>query len=200
MKSRLKLLIDSVENGNKSKFARKIDVSSATVHFWLKEDRETLPDTSTIIKICEIYNISANWLLMGSGRREKTHHYALLRNDFSFEIWMEIYNKNVQLIIDNKDTLFTTYKKTAKERMDQLIEECKYDKHEKYLSDVIKNIISCYNQWESKCDYWLKMRMDLYIGKLLPEDREKLKKLNEEMKNLEFELERKLMNLNLSPQ
>ena len=64
MINRIQNIIDHYQL-NKVKFAEKVGVSSGNVSDWY-HDRST-PKTDVITKICENFNINANWLLTGNG-------------------------------------------------------------------------------------------------------------------------------------
>ncbi len=42
-------------------FAKSIKIDVSTLSKWI--NNEIMPSTNNIIKICEVYNIDANWLL-----------------------------------------------------------------------------------------------------------------------------------------
>jgi len=62
MKNRLKKI--RIDSGlNKTQFAKKINVSQPSIGKY--EDGIQLPSVDTIINICQEFNVSADWLLLG---------------------------------------------------------------------------------------------------------------------------------------
>lgn len=56
-------ILELIENNNltQREFAKTMGVYPSTVSQWISQERE--PRISTIVKICENYNVSADWLL-----------------------------------------------------------------------------------------------------------------------------------------
>ena len=48
---------------SKQDFAKKLEVRQSTVSNWLADTRE--PRVGTVIRICKIFNVSADWILRG---------------------------------------------------------------------------------------------------------------------------------------
>jgi transcriptional regulator with XRE-family HTH domain len=160
MKNRIKELIQKTTKGNASEFAKKIRVSPSAVNHWINDDKKTLPDSSKIIRICETFEISADWLLMGRGEMMIDLYILPLRNEHRFQLWREIFDKYICYLDNCDDLLISTYTEAFKQLRDQALLSCKYDKTEKYLSDVIKSIESLSSDWLRSSEEWLKRRLE----------------------------------------
>ena len=62
LNERIKLLMDS-NNLTYVGFAKSIGLNHATVWSWLNVG--TMPRLDAIMKICEVYNVTADWILWG---------------------------------------------------------------------------------------------------------------------------------------
>ena len=63
---RIDRLIQDKTGGNKSKFARKLNVTPAYISKLCK-DKETIPSDRTIADICREFNVNEDWLRTGRG-------------------------------------------------------------------------------------------------------------------------------------
>ena len=63
---RIDRLIQDKTGGNKSKFARRLNVTPAYISKLCK-DKETIPSDRTIADICREFNVNEDWLRTGRG-------------------------------------------------------------------------------------------------------------------------------------
>ena len=63
---RIDRLIQDRTGGNKSKFARQLNVTPAYISKLCK-DKENIPSDRTIADICREFNVNENWLRTGQG-------------------------------------------------------------------------------------------------------------------------------------
>lgn len=61
---RLSIIIEKLENGNASRFAKNAKIIPGTLHNYLKGRS---PNIEAIINIRDAYNINVDWLLTGEG-------------------------------------------------------------------------------------------------------------------------------------
>jgi hypothetical protein len=68
VQERILKVIDKFENGNKSRFAKKIGRGAGNVGDWIHRGRD--PDADARVSICKAYNLSRDWLDTGVGTME----------------------------------------------------------------------------------------------------------------------------------
>lgn len=65
---RIRIIIDELCGGNRSKFAREINVSAQFAAQLY--DGSRIPSDRTISDVCRVFNINEPWLRNGTGRRQ----------------------------------------------------------------------------------------------------------------------------------
>ena len=123
MKNRIKE-IRIQNNLNKKSFAESIDVSpSAITHI---EDGSKIPSTETIMKICQKYNISADYILFGKQLQEKNMFENLNKTDRDIVTYIiETANKRNDpvVVIEKEKDIFKNLNDTEKEIVNNIIEK-----------------------------------------------------------------------------
>ena len=84
MNNRIKEIREK-NNLNRSQFAKKIEISPSAVQYI--EIGKTKPSIDTIKKICELFNESADWIILGKKTDENILHNL---NDTEKEIVLNI--------------------------------------------------------------------------------------------------------------
>ena len=123
MKNRIKE-IRIQNNLNKKSFAESIDVSpSAITHI---EDGSKIPSTETIMKICQKYNISADYILFGKQLQEKNMFENLNKTERDIVTYIiETANKRNDpvVVIEKEKDIFKNLNDTEKEIVNNIIEK-----------------------------------------------------------------------------
>lgn len=70
--SRISLIINEFEEGNTSRFAKKIGEKESRIRSYTRESQKpSVPSSEIIAKICEKYMVSSEWILLGRGKMKE---------------------------------------------------------------------------------------------------------------------------------
>lgn len=75
---RLQMIVDAVEAGNITKFAKNCGINPSTMHNYIQGRS---PSVDVIIRICGAYGVNHKWLLTGDGPQFKNQFDTVMQSN-----------------------------------------------------------------------------------------------------------------------